>query len=246
VSDPVEPRAPRPGAGLLLAVVLVAGAAAGGFLAYRLSAPPRAVLTVDRAPPPARPPGDTEEAAPQDGAVPERRIPEELPPIRLPGLDGRERSLTDFRGKLLIVNFWATWCEPCRREIPLLQGLRRERARNGLEIVGIALDHPDDVAQYAHARDLKYPLLVGEKGGLEAANALGMDTVLPFSVFADRTGRIVTLKVGELHADEAALILDRMTDLDQGRLSLAAAREQIASGIARLTASRNATPAAPQ
>jgi len=246
VSDPLDAPAPRRIAGALPAIALVAGAAAIRFLAYHLSAPPRAVLTVDRSPPPARPPADADSVPPPEPAVPERRIPEDLPPIRLPGLDGRPRSLSDFRGRLLIVNFWATWCEPCRREIPLLQGLRRERARNGLEIVGIALDHRDDVAQYAQAHDLKYPLLIGEKGGLEAANALGMDTVLPFSVFADRTGRIIALKVGELHADEAALILDRMIDLDQGRLGLVAAREQIASGIARLTAVRNATPAAAQ
>ena len=193
-----------------------------------------------------RPPAEEDSPLAQQPAAPVRRIPEELPEIRLPDLSGRPRGLSDFRGRLLVVNFWATWCEPCRREIPLLQSLRRERAKDGVEIVGIALDHRDDVAQYAQARDLRYPLLIGEKGGLEAANALGMDTVLPFSVFADRTGRIITLKVGELHADEAALILDRMTDLDRGRLTLAAAREQIAAGIARLAASRNSAPAAAQ
>ena len=93
---------------------------------------------------------------------------------------------------------------------------------------------------------MRYPVLVGEKGGLEAVNALGMDTVLPFSVFADRRGQIITLKIGELHADEAALILDRMTDLDHGRLTLTAAREQIAAGIARLSAARRPDRTAPQ
>ena len=245
MSGPREPAAPRHIAGALLAVLLVAGAAGIGFLFYRLTTPPRALLRADHSPPAARPPVEADAVPPQE-AAPLRRIPEELPAIQLPGLDGHPRSLSDFRGKLLVVNFWATWCEPCRREIPLLQSLRRERARNGLEIVGIALDHRDDVAKYAQARDLQYPLLIGERGGLEAANALGMDTVLPFSVFADRTGRIITLKVGELHADEATLILDRMTDLDQGRLSLPAAREQIASGIARLAASRTPDSAAAQ
>jgi hypothetical protein len=67
-----------------------------------------------------------------------------------------------------------------------------------------------------------------------------MDAVLPFSVFADRSGRIVTLKVGELHPAEAAFILDRLVDLDQGRLTLPQAREQISAGITRL----NAAPAA--
>ena len=246
MKDPIEPPAPRGVAGALLAVALIAAAAGGGFLLYRLTSPPRPVLAVDRSPPPVKPPADEDVLSSQEAPAPVRRIPEELPAIRLPGPDGGLRSLSDFRGKLLVVNFWATWCEPCRREIPLLQTLRRERAKDGVEIVGIALDHRDDVEKYARARDIRYPLLIGEKGGLEAANALGMDTVLPFSVFADRNGRIITLKVGELHPDEAALILDRMTDLDQGRLTLPAARQQIASGIARLAASRSSNPAATQ
>jgi len=70
-------------------------------------------------------------------------------------------------------------------------------------------------------------------------NALGMDTVLPFSVFADRAGRVVTLKIGELHPEEAEFILARMLDLDQGRMNLAAAREQISTGIAQLNAARS-------
>ena len=89
---------------------------------------------------------------------------------------------------------------------------------------------------------MTYPLLIGEKDGLEVVSALGMDTVLPFSVFADRAGRIVTLKIGELQAEEARLILDRMDDLDAGRMGLEAAREQIATGIARLNAVRAAAP----
>jgi hypothetical protein len=98
------------------------------------------------------------------------------------------------------------------------------------------------VVKYAQQHAMDYPVLIGEKGGLEAASSLGMDVVLPFTVFADRTGRIVTLKVGELHPDEARLILDRMTDLDQGRLDFASAREAIASGVARLNAARTGSP----
>jgi thiol-disulfide isomerase/thioredoxin len=133
-----------------------------------------------------------------------------------------------------VLNFWATWCEPCRREIPLLLRLRGEYAKDGVEIVGIALDHRDDVIKYAAEHHLTYPLLDGEKHGLELVEALGMDTVLPFSVFADRSGRIVTLKIGELQPREAALILGRLVDLDQKRLTIAAARGQIAAGMARL------------
>jgi thiol-disulfide isomerase/thioredoxin len=204
--------------------------AVGGFLAYHATRPPRARLYPD-------PAAAALSALPPPAAA--RKIPEELPAIALPALSGTPTPLQAFRGKLLVVNFWATWCEPCRREIPLLQRLRREHAKDGVEIVGIAVDHRQDVVKYAAEQRIAYPLLVGEQDGLELVNALGMDTVLPFSVFADRTGRIVTLKVGELRPDEAEFILARMSDLDQGRMDLPAAREAIAAGIARLNAARS-------
>jgi len=163
-----------------------------------------------------------------------------LPELTLPGLDGRSHRLRDWKGRPLVVNFWATWCEPCRREIPLLRSLRRERAIDRLEVVGIAIDFRDAAQKYATDSGIDYPVLIGEQGGFEAVAAFGMDPVLPFSAFADRAGRIVTLKVGELHPDEADFILDRMRDLDQGRLSLATAREQIAAGISRLSTRRSA------
>jgi hypothetical protein len=118
--------------------------------------------------------------------------------------------------------------------------LRRERATDQLEIVGIAIDLRDTVRKYAQDTGIDYPVLVGEQGGFEAVAAFGMDPVLPFSAFADRAGRIVTLKVGELHRDEANLILDRMRDLEQGRLSLSSTREQIAAGINGLNMRRAA------
>lgn len=244
-----DPR-PSPGRGggalgvVLGAAVLVA-CAAGGFLVYHLTTPPRARLYAAPAPAPRAPASlapapAPAEPAPVPPAPPVRRVPEVLPELALPGLDGTAHRLTDWKGSPLVVNFWATWCEPCRREIPLLKSLRRERATDHLEVVGIAIDFRDAAQKYAKDTGIDYPVLVGEEGGLEAVAAFGMDPVLPFSAFADGAGRIVTLKVGELHGDEANLILDRMRDLDQGRLSLASAREQIAAGINRLNIRRSA------
>jgi peroxiredoxin len=138
----------------------------------------------------------------------------------------------------LLINFWATWCAPCRREIPLLKTLRRERAADGVEIVGIAVDFRADVQRYAREIGIDYPVLVGEQDGLDAIAAFGMDTVFPFTVFVDRQGRIVTLKIGELHADEARFILDEVKAIDHGRTELAAAKKQIADGVAALAAKR--------
>lgn len=176
-------------------------------------------------------------------ASPNANKPNE-PDVTFPELQGGNLPLPSLQGKVVLVNFWATWCEPCRREIPLLEGIRRESTKNGIEIVGIAVDHRDAVREFAQKLGMNYPVLVGETGGLEAVEAFGMDTVLPFSVFADARGDVVTLKVGELHQDEARLILDHLRDLDQGRLTLAAARTQIASGMERLESARVVAKAA--
>ena len=137
-----------------------------------------------------------------------------------------------------MINFWATWCSPCRREIPLLKTLRHERAGDGLEIVGIAVDFREAVQKYAREMGIDYPVLVGEQDALDAIAAFGMDTVFPFTVFADRQGRIVTLKIGELHADEARFILDEVKAIDKGRTELAAAKKEIADGVSALAAKR--------
>jgi len=226
--------------GVPVMVVVLMASAAVGFVAYRLlGRPSHHPVEVTRGPAPPAAPGTVEaEITPPASAAP--RVPERLPEFRLPGVDGVVHGLADWKGKPLLVNFWATWCEPCRREIPLLKKLRREHAADGLEIVGIAIDYPDEVRKYTATRGIDYPVLIGESGGLAAANAFGVDTVLPFSVFADRSGSVVTLRVGELHRDEAELILDRIRDVDAGRLPLAAAREQISEGVKRL---RTAQPA---
>lgn len=172
-------------------------------------------------------------------AAPARRpIPEVIPAIALPDRDGVTRQLTDWKGRPVLINFWATWCGPCRDEIPLLKDLRHQRARDRLEIVGIAIDQRDDVLKYARAMGIDYPILIGEKDGYAAAEAFGVALVLPFSVFADSRGRIVTVKIGELHADEAAYILDRIRDVDMKRLELAAARQQIADRLRELAIQR--------
>jgi thiol-disulfide isomerase/thioredoxin len=159
-------------------------------------------------------------------------VPETLPDVTLPDRGGTPRSLASWKGQPLIINFWATWCGPCREEIPLLNALRRERAADRLEVIGIAIDEEHAVLDFAKKIGIEYPVLMGEQEGYEAAERFGVASmVLPFSVFVDSQGRIVTLKVGELHPDQAAAILDRVRDVDANRLSLADARHQIADKL---------------
>jgi len=225
-----------PAARVTLGVCLVAAAGPAGFLLYRvLLGHHTAPAVVATAATTTRPGAGGGPPAPAEAA---RGIPERLPDITMPDAQGRPRSLADWRGRPLIVNFWATWCEPCRREIPLLERLRRSAGPSGVEVVGIAVDMRDAVLPYARQMGIDYPLLIGEQEGIKAVDAFGMQAVFPFSVFADRQGRIVALKVGELHPDEAQLILSRLQAVDAGHLSLAAAREQVTAGLRNLEAAR--------
>jgi thiol-disulfide isomerase/thioredoxin len=228
MSTPQDP----PGVAKLAAAIALLGAAAScGFIAYRLLAARGSSLVATTSPTAAQ-----SIAGESDGSAPPstRKIPEQLPPISMPDTKGVVHKLAEWQGHPLVVNFWATWCDPCRREIPLLKRLRHERSGESLEVIGIAVDSADAVTQYTRTIGIDYPVLIGEKDGLAAIEALGMDTVFPFTVFADRQGRILTLKVGELHSEEAKVILDSLQDVDSGRIDLATARQRISAQLAEL------------
>lgn len=219
------------------AIAVLVAAGSGGFIAYRLLAVHRTSLIAIQSPGSIHLRGP---AAESDGSAPlsVKRIPEQLPDLALPDTRGIVHKLSEWHGRPLMVNFWATWCDPCRREIPLLKTLRRQHSSDSLEIVGIAVDFRDAVIQYTRSIGIDYPVLVGEKDGMAAIDAFGMETVFPFTVFADKKGRILTIKVGELHQDEATVILDRLREVDLEKIDLAAARKRISAEMSRLEARR--------
>jgi thiol-disulfide isomerase/thioredoxin len=168
-------------------------------------------------------------------AAPAAQLVETLPQFQLADRNGEMRSLQDWPDQALIVNFWATWCAPCRREIPLLQQLQRDHAGEGFQVIGIAVDFRDKVLAYADEMKIEYPLLIGEQEALDAAAAFGMTTVgLPFTVFSDRKGRIVAAHLGELTAAEADLILDAVRRVDAGETTPADARVALEAALAAL------------
>jgi thiol-disulfide isomerase/thioredoxin len=248
----------------VLAFVLVAGAGPAGFLIYHTVFDKHPLHPQTSAPQgpgpaasaPASAPGSAPEL-PQTTGSPDEEASPTTPPtqttstrgapltlpatVALPDSNGKIHHLADYRGKPLVLNFWATWCEPCRREIPLLETLHQERG-GSVQIVGVAVDFQADVLKYAQARGITYPLLMGEKDGLAAVNALGMDTTFPFTVFADARGNIIAVKRGELHVDEARLILSQVTAVDSGRSSLAAARNAVSAGLRDLAIARAQQP----
>ena len=125
-----------------------------------------------------------------------------------PDLTGKIRRLSEWRGRVLVCNFWATWCAPCREEIPLLLELREKRLSNGLEVVGIAIDNATKVAEFRSSFNIGYPLLLAEADGLDLMRRLGNGSGgLPYTVVADRRGAVVYRKLGALKAGELDGIL---------------------------------------
>jgi len=162
-------------------------------------------------------------------------IPERRPDFQLADRNGQLRSLSEWDGKILVVNFWATWCAPCRREIPMLNALARDYRDRGLEVIGIAVDFREDVLKFLDATPIDYAVLIGEQDGMDAARAFGMETIgLPFTAFIDSSGRIATIHVGELHRPQAEAILAAVREVDSGAIDIAAARDRIRAELARL------------
>jgi peroxiredoxin len=248
-----EPVAKSRRTGVIVALV-VAIAAATGFFGQRHFAPSAPGLVPDpdavasspaAAPGPAAAPADSgaPSAATVLTAAPTRALPDTLPDFELTDSQGVKRKLSYWAGRPLVVNYWATWCPPCVREIPLLRKLRADRAASKLEVVGIAVDFRDDVLAFAKREHLDYPLLIGEEDGLAAVEAVGMTPAFPFTLFADSKHRIVALKVGELHQPELDLIVGTVAKVDAGTLDLPAARTRITEGLKLLATDKATKPA---
>ncbi len=221
-----------------IGLVLVALAGPGGFLLYRSVLGNHPGIRVASATVNAPAGGLQADSAPAASPAPAATPPDHLPDLALPDTAGVLHKLSDYRGRPLLLNFWASWCEPCRREIPLLQALHR-RHGDSTQVIGVAMDFKADAMKFAQARGVDYPLLMGEKGGLAAATAVGVpELVLPFTVIADSRGDIVTVKRGELHQDEADLILSNLAALDAGRQNLATTRLRLSDGLRDLAVIR--------
>lgn len=117
----------------------------------------------------------------------------------LADLTGGTRRLSDWLGKVVLCNFWATWCAPCRDEIPMLVELREKYVAKGFEVVGIAIDHADKVREFSAKYKISYPILMAEDVGLDLLRSLGNTaSALPYTVTLDRKGAIVSRKLGIL------------------------------------------------
>jgi thiol-disulfide isomerase/thioredoxin len=127
-------------------------------------------------------------------------------------LAGRPRRLTEWLGRILVCNFWATWCAPCREEIPMLMAVRGKYAPSGVEIIGIAIDNAAKVGDFAASFSISYPVLLAEADGLDLMRKLGNATGgLPYTVVVDRQGSVVDRKLGAFHQGDLDTILGPLT-----------------------------------
>ena len=129
----------------------------------------------------------------------------------LSDLAGRRRKLSEWKGKIIVCNFWATWCQPCREEIPMLMALNTQMASKGVQVVGIAVDYASKVSAFAQDYKITYPILVAGPAGLDLMRASGNQVGgLPYTAFVDREGKIASTKLGALKESETRQQLAQM------------------------------------
>ena len=114
-------------------------------------------------------------------------------------LTGKTQPLAQWQGKVLIVNFWATWCPPCLAEIPVFIQMQKKYGKQGVQFVGIAIDQKNKVQSYADEAGMNYPVLLGDLDGIDLARRTGnAQGGLPYTVVIDRSGNIVATQLGKL------------------------------------------------
>jgi thiol-disulfide isomerase/thioredoxin len=136
-------------------------------------------------------------AAEREGAA--RAVSDRVFSARFADLQGGAPTLERWRGQVLVVNFWATWCAPCREEIPVFVRLQDRHGSRGLQFVGVAFDQPDKVAEFAREFRINYPLLLGGTDIMELMREAGNRAgVLPYTLVIDRQGNVTSREPGGL------------------------------------------------
>jgi len=153
---------------------------------------------------------EADRAAPTIGATPAAANEQAPADVKLADLDGRAFTLADYKGKLLIVNFWATWCPPCLHEIPVLVKMQERYGARGFQLIGPAVDDIEDARRAAPGLKFNYPVAVGTpEAMLELMSRLGNEQGgLPFSVVITPDGKILERQLGEYSEIELAALIE--------------------------------------
>jgi len=130
-----------------------------------------------------------------DGSTKGKLIGNLAPDFELATLEGKTVKLSDLRGKAVLLNFWATYCEPCKVEMPWFVELQNEYGPQGFQIIGVAMDDAstEDIAKFAKDMGVNYPILIGKDS---VAESYGGVSVLPTTFFVDRDGKLIHREFG--------------------------------------------------
>lgn len=144
----------------------------------------------------------------RQGGVPQITAADTVLAISLPDLERKSQTISQWRGKVLVINFWATWCAPCREEIPVFVKMQERYRDNGLQFVGISIDDADKTSEFARNFGINYPTLIGTIDTIETSRQAGNKRrALPFTVIVNRKGQVVATELGGLtHEKLEALI----------------------------------------
>jgi thiol-disulfide isomerase/thioredoxin len=150
------------------------------------------------------------------------------PAFSLPDINGEFRDFSEWRGRHTLLNFWATWCAPCRREIPLLKTFQDEQGENGIQVIGIAVDFAEPVADYAVAAEFNYPILIGQEDAMAVAETSGVEFIgMPFTMIVAADGELLNAHLGEIVEADLEHIVEVLRMLDNGEIDKDSARKAL-------------------
>jgi thiol-disulfide isomerase/thioredoxin len=138
----------------------------------------------------------------------EQTRPMPLHDFNLPDVAGNQHNISEWKGKIRVINFWATWCPPCLKEIPEFIAMQEQYAAKGLQFIGIAIDDQESVKEYLATTKINYPILIGEISGIALAHQLGNSVdAVPFTVIVNQQGQIIHQHRGEFSTEQIMEII---------------------------------------
>ena len=164
-----------------------------------------------------------------DSSMPAADTGPVFPDFSLADLEGNTREMSEWAGKYRLLNFWATWCAPCRREIPLLKAFQQEHD-DRYQVIGIAVDFLEPVQAYAEETDFNYPVLIGQEDAMAVAETSGIEFIgMPFTMIVAGDGELLNAHFGEILESDLEHMVEVIDKLDRGEIDRSGARDALNS-----------------
>lgn len=147
---------------------------------------------------------------------PKNAAVQQLTALSLPDSQGNTQKLSQWQGKFLLVNFWATWCAPCVQEMPELSTLQKDFSKNNVQLIGMGIDSPGNIADFAKKYQISYPLFAAGMEGTELSRQLGNQAGgLPFTVLIGPDGSVLKSYLGRLNIAQLRSDITNLTEAEQ-------------------------------